>query len=315
MTFWYQQHSLLALLLSPLSLLYRSVMALRYLAYQRGWFPITRVSKPVVVVGNLTVGGTGKTPVIIELVKQLQALGYRPGVISRGYGGKPPSLPFCVRPDSSAAQAGDEPILIAQKTQCPVIVDPNRPRAAQYAIDTAHCDVILSDDGLQHYALARDVELILNDAVRGNGNGWCLPAGPLREPIARGQRSHFQLNGANVTVDRCYPLLTPESACELEQFTGPVHAVAGIGNPNTFFDLLRKQGLEIVEHAYPDHHRFTPQDLEFEHDYPIIMTEKDAVKCRAFAQPNQFVLSIRAQLPEHLLPALQQHLNRSLSDG
>lgn len=306
MTFWYQTGSLWTWLLAPISGLYRGVIGLRRAAYQAGLIKSVRVDKPVIVVGNITVGGTGKTPVIIELAKQLQTQGYKPGVISRGYGGKPPQLPYHVTPDSQVHHSGDEPLLIAQKVNCPVVVDPNRPRAANYAIHTLGCDILLSDDGLQHYALHRDVEIIVQDNERGLGNGFCLPAGPLREPVSRLASVDYILEGANVTIDRCYALGSPTDACDLQSMDGPFHAVAGLGNPDKFFQFLRHHKLDIIEHPFPDHHVFDENDLMFNDDNPIIMTEKDAVKCRAFAQENHIVLAIRAQLPNDLLTVIQK---------
>lgn len=308
MTFWYKKNWLNYLLL-PLSWCYQSIMSIRRWCYQTRWFKSYRSPAPVIVVGNLTVGGTGKTPVVIELAKQLTNLGYKPGIVSRGYGGKAPEYPFLVSNNADVNFSGDEPKLIAKRTNCPVVVDPKRPRAAQFLLNNFSCDIVLSDDGLQHYAMDRDVEIVVQDSQRGNGNSFCLPAGPLREPIKRLASVDYVLTKLQPNVDTVYQLNNPEKTLELKDFS-KVHAVAGIGNPNKFFNLLRDNGVEVIEHPFPDHHRFRAKDLAFNDDLPIIITEKDAVKCDAISAPNCWVLAISVTLPEKLYLGLHKQLQK-----
>jgi len=294
---WYERASGAALL-RPLSWLFALAVAARRAAYALGLRRSTRLPVPVIVVGNLTVGGTGKTPFAIWLVSQLVASGIRPGVVSRGYG-RGSDAPRLVEAGSPAADVGDEPLLIHRRTGRPVAVGRERVVAARL-LATQNVDVIIADDGLQHLALARDCELVLIDGARGFGNGLMLPAGPLREGSARlrtvdavilldgsGERSLagrpvFQMRLAATSV---LPLAGPsDAALPLASLAGQrVHAVAGIGHPERFFRTLRAAGLEVIPHAFPDHHAFTAADLAFDDDLPILMTEKDAVKCAPFA--------------------------------
>lgn len=257
-----------------------------------------RLPVPVIVVGNIAVGGTGKTPITLALIEQLRALGATPGVLSRGYGGAGP-FPLQVTPATAPAQCGDEPLLIAQRAGVPVCVAPSRV-VAGLALLAAHpeVDVLLCDDGLQHYALVRDLELCVMDGTRGHGNGHRLPAGPLREPPVRMAACALVLvNGADagphgpqalrfdLVADHALALHTGERR-PLSAFAGrAVDAVAGIGHPQRFFDLLRRAGMQVRGHAFADHHAFSPADLAFAEALPVLMTEKDAVKCRALAQP------------------------------
>lgn len=290
-----------SVLLRPLSWLYALAVALRRAAYACGLRRVTRLATPVVVVGNLTVGGTGKTPFVVWLVTQLAAAGHRPGVVSRGYGRRG-DAPRLVDDGASAVQAGDEPLLIRRRTGRPVAVGRQRPVAARL-LETQNVDVIVADDGLQHLALARQCELVLIDGARGFGNGLMLPAGPLRESAARLRRidAVVMLDGTRelslagrpvfhmrLEADRVVPLGTrADTALPLAQLAGQrVHAVAGIAHPERFFRTLAAAGLEPLAHAFPDHHVFTAADFAFDDDLPILMTEKDAVKCAAFASPR-----------------------------
>lgn len=293
MKFWYQP-SLLAYLLVPISWLYRSVIALRRWCYQIGIFKTHRLNVPVIVVGNISVGGTGKTPFVIALVEQLQQQGLKPGVVSRGYGARASKYPLAISKDVDPKQCGDEPFLIAQRTNCPVVVDPNRPRAADHLLQLYDCNVIISDDGLQHYALARDYEIVL----RRDNNGFCLPAGPLREPLSRLKSVDYVINDLRIGHDGVYQLNQVAQKKSLTEFN-TVHAVAGIAHPERFFSLLADAGLNVIKHPFPDHHSFSSEELEFS-DFPVIMTEKDAVKCRSFAYTNHWVLPITAELPTDL---------------
>lgn len=308
MMFWYH-NSWVTMLLLPFSWLYRAIIRMRRWCYDNRWFLKYRSKAPVIVVGNLTVGGTGKTPVVIELAKQLADMGYKPGVVSRGYGGRAPQYPFIVTKQADVNHSGDEPLLIAQKTDCPVVVDPDRPRAASHLLDNFHCNIILSDDGLQHYALERDVEIVVQDPQRGNGNNHCLPAGPLREPIKRLESVDFVLTHIDAKLDCIYSLNNPDKKISITEFKR-VHAVCGIGNPEKFFALLRAHNIDVIEHPKTDHHHFTQEDFQFDDDYAIIITEKDAVKCHRFGLKNCWVLAIAVELPEKLFTGLQKHLHR-----
>lgn len=270
-----------------------------------------RLTVPVIVVGNITVGGSGKTPLTIALARVLQQRGWRPGVVSRGYGGRSRDRPRRVSVDDDPLDVGDEPLLIVR--HCPVVVDPRRPRGASRLVELG-CDVVLADDGLQHYALGRDIELVMVDGERRFGNGFCLPAGPLREPLSRLREVDFIVaNGAAQSGEFAMrlPMRTVVSLRQPEQ-THPladwrdraVHAVAGIGHPERFFRQLREAGLRVEAHPFPDHHRFRPEELAFPGDKPILMTEKDAVKCRLFATARHWVVPVEAELPAALLESL-----------
>jgi tetraacyldisaccharide 4'-kinase len=289
---WYGSHPL-SLLLAPLGAAFAAVAAARRRAYHSGLLRSVKLPVPVIVVGNITVGGTGKTPLVIWLVETLRTMGHRPGVVSRGYGGRARTWPQRVTADSDPALVGDEPVLIARRCACPVVTAPQRVSAARTLLAEYDCDVIVSDDGLQHYALARDLEIVVMDGARRLGNGRCLPAGPLREAPSRLQHVDIVVIngearagecGLRLVGERSRALLDPSLEQPLDHWrSGTVHAVAGIGNPARFFAHLRKHGLEVVEHAFPDHHRFQSRDIAFGDGRPVLMTEKDAVKCRAFA--------------------------------
>ena len=300
-------------LLRPLELLFRLAAFVRRSLYRLGLLSVYRSEKPVVVVGNITVGGTGKTPVVIALVEALQAAGLRPGVVSRGYGATGGQFPLRVSASSSAADCGDEPLLIFRRTGCPCVVSPSRPDAVRALLAGPPVDVVISDDGLQHYALARDMEIAVIDARRGTGNGFCLPAGPLREPRSRLETVDFvlyrggddPLAGVPYELDALVNMATGERrTLAAEAFPGPVHAVAGIGQPEQFFHSLRAVGLDIEPHVFPDHHAYSAADLSPLDDRPIIMTEKDAVKCAAITGMQTWYLQISARLPDDVVRAV-----------
>lgn len=292
--------------LLPLSALYCAVVAARRWSYRIGVKKPHRLNVPVIVVGNLTVGGTGKTPLVIWLARFLRAQGYHPGLIARGYGGKAAHWPQTVTADSNPAQVGDEPVLLVRATGCPMVVAPDRVAAARALLAENDCNVIISDDGLQHYALGRDIEIAVIDGERRFGNGHCLPAGPLREPASRLSGVDLIVaNGAamageyalRVEADDAVNLVSGERHA-LEHFRAqPVHAIAGIGHPARFFNALRETGLSIETHAFPDHHAYRPDDLAFG-DAALLMTEKDAVKCHDFARPNFWSVGTRVGLPD-----------------
>lgn len=302
---WYRR-SLWTAVLLPLSWFFRSVAMLRRTAYRRRVLKSTRLEVPVIVVGNLTVGGTGKTPLVIWLSEFLQQSGYRPGIISRGYRGEARHWPQQVRPDSDPVSVGDEAVVIARRTGCPMAVGPDRIAAGEALLQHHDCDVIVSDDGLQHYRLQRDVEIVVIDGVRRFGNGECLPAGPLREPVGRLQQADLVVTTGMATHGEyamAYAgkdlrnLLDESQVQPAAAFSGEqVHAVAGIGNPAQFFDKLRGLGLEVIEHPFADHHPFCKNDILFGDDLPVVMTEKDAVKCRRFAEAHFWYLPIEVKI-------------------
>ncbi|UAY98154.1 tetraacyldisaccharide 4'-kinase [Dickeya dadantii] len=309
-------------LLLPLSLLYGLISHLIRLSYRCGWRNVWRAPVPVVVVGNLTAGGNGKTPVVIWLVEQLQQQGYRVGVVSRGYGGKTDSYPLRVTDDVTTAQAGDEPVLIYQRTGAPVAVAPKRRDAVEALLAHQPLDVIVTDDGLQHYALARDMELVVVDGVRRFGNGWWLPAGPMRERASRLRSVDAVIvNGGEAKNGEIAMQLTAGDAVNL--LTGerrtvsalpPLVAMAGIGHPPRFFATLKAQECTLVrEVAFADHQHWQAEELQAltaNDQQPLIMTEKDAVKCRAFARANWWYLPVDAELSAPESALLLQRLTR-----
>ena len=299
----------------PLAALYGSVVRLRDGLYRTGVLRSVRLPAPVVVIGNISVGGTGKTPLTIAVAAALRARGYRPGVVTRGYGGSQrEALLLGEAPDP--AQVGDEPCLI-RASGVPVAVGRDRPAAARLLLD-AGCDVLIADDGLQHYRLARDVEICVIDGTRRFGNRRLLPAGPLREPLSRLQRVDLRVCNGGVAEAGEYPMqlrggdaiaLDDGRTQALASFGGQrIHAVAAIGNPQRFFDSLRAAGIEVIGHAFPDHHGFVPADLDFADGLPLLMTDKDAVKCRRFARPDWWRVPVQAELPQVFYEALGERL-------
>ena len=319
--YWYTRSPWLVLL-TPVSLLYRIAVWLRRLAYRAGLARSHRLAVPVIVVGNITVGGTGKTPLVAWLADYLQSQGYRPGIISRGYGGRASSWPQQVRPDSDPNIVGDEPVLLAGITGCPMAVAPNRVAAARALIGHSDCNVIISDDGLQHYALQRDLEIAVIDGIRRFGTGFSLPAGPMREPVKRLQEVDLVVvNGLGsgtehpmrVILGEARNLIDSTLTRELSEFAGQmVHAVAGIGNPERFFQALQQAGMRLVCHAFPDHHRFTAADIEFGDGKPVLMTAKDAVKCRGFAAENAWHVSLKVEMSAEFCAQLDALLEARL---
>jgi len=278
-----------ARLLAPVAWAYAGVMRARRQAYRAGVFPVARFERPVVVVGGITAGGSGKTPLVMHVVACLRSQGYRPGVVSRGYGGTPPHQPLWVEPATSPGRAGDEPALIARSLAVPVVVDRVRPRGVRALIDEAGCDVVVSDDGLQHYAMDRKVEIAVIGADDGPGTARCLPAGPFREPWGRLAEVDMIVrnNGEKRAGEHAMRLrltgfqpLAGGAVRDTGTFSGRrVHAVAGIGHPDGFFAALTTLGLEVIPHPFPDHHRFERSDFRRMIGAPIVMTGKDAVKC------------------------------------
>jgi tetraacyldisaccharide 4'-kinase len=315
---WYGRHWV-AVVLLPAALLFRSIAALRRLLYRVGIFSVFRASVPVVVVGNLTVGGTGKTPVVMALCAWLKSQGWRPGIVSRGYGGRVRGAEAVfVDNNSSADEVGDEAVLLLREAQCPVAVAPRRAAAVDLLLRKSTCNIVVTDDGLQHYALYRDVEIVVLDGVRRLGNGWCLPAGPLREPPSRLNSADFVLTTSPQSpteyqirrvANRLRNVRDPRRTLLLEALRGRmVHAVAGIGHPGQFFATLRDAGLDVIEHAFPDHHAFSAEDLPAGSNSLVVMTQKDAVKCEACCHGDCWYLELRAQLEERFFAALATRL-------
>jgi tetraacyldisaccharide 4'-kinase len=308
-----------SILLMPLSLIFCTLVQLRYRLYRLGIMRSTRLPVPVIVVGNITVGGTGKTPLVIWLANFLRQAGYRPGIVTRGYRGHSRTWPVAVNATTTAEQVGDEAVLLARHCGCTVLAGPDRVAAARLHVEQG-CNVIVSDDGLQHYRLRRDLEMAVIDGMRRFGNRLCLPAGPLREPVSRLRSVSVRVaNGApesgelgmTLVPTGIYSLANPDQRMSLDHFrTGPVHAVAGIGNPERFFSSLRDLGLKVIPHPFPDHHAFMPGELEFGDELPVIMTEKDAVKCQPFASARCWVLAVEARpdmaLGEQILKRLKE---------
>jgi tetraacyldisaccharide 4'-kinase len=313
---WYRL-SVVSLLLFPLSLVFRLLVALRRLLFRAGALSSVRVRVPVIIVGNLTVGGTGKTPLILALVDALRAKGLRPGVLSRGHGGTDPG-PRAVSGSDDAAQVGDEPVLLAERSGCPVWIGADRAAAAR-ALLAAHprCDVILCDDGLQHYRLQRDFEIAVEDE-RGFGNGLLLPAGPLREPAAR-RVDATVVNGAEAKPGAFRMRLAPAGLYRVDGQGAPLaqselsgkrlHAVAGIGNPERFFEGLSRMGLAFSAHPFPDHHAFQAAELEFADCDFVLMTEKDAVKCRHFGRRDLIAVRVEAELDSALAELILERID------
>lgn len=303
----------------PLAALYGDATAARRWMYRHRWLRSERLPVPVIVVGNIVAGGAGKTPLTIALVQGLRERGFRPGVVSRGYGGTA-RAPMLLGAQPNPAVAGDEPALIRMRTGRPVAIAAKRVLAARLLVSEG-VNVIITDDGLQHYALARDVEICVVDGVRRSGNGRLLPAGPLREPVSRLRTVDFVVcNGGDardgeiamhLVLADAVTIAEPARASPLTAFAGKrAHAVAGIGHPPRFFDALRALGIDVVAHPFPDHHRYTAADLEFGDGLPVLMTEKDAVKCRAFAKENVWAVPVTAELPVSFFDAVAKRLER-----
>jgi tetraacyldisaccharide 4'-kinase len=300
--------------LRSLALLFAGTVALRAWLYRRGLLRTHRLRVPVIVVGNLVAGGSGKTPLTIALARGLAAQGWRPGIVSRGYGRRsrdPVRAGAGVPPEV----CGDEPLLIARQTGLPVFVDSDRVAAARRLVAEG-CNLIIADDGLQHRRLGRDIEIEVIDGERRHGNGRLIPAGPLREPA--GRRVDLRVANGGTAGEGEWPMRLVLGQAEpleggaprpLASFAGaPVHAVAGIGNPGRFFASLRELGLAPIEHAFPDHHAFMREDLRFTPAHPLLMTEKDAVKCVDFPLAGAYAVPVRAELPAGFFAQLHERL-------
>ena len=320
---WYDTDAPVPLPARAIEPVYAALAGLRRTLYARRWLRGAHPGVPVVVVGNVTAGGTGKTPLTVAIVQRLQDAGWTPGIASRGYGRSGRDA-LWVDASTTAEQAGDEPLLIARRTGARVRVDRRRADAAR-ALANAGCDIVVCDDGLQHYRLARDLEIEVVDGRRRYGNGRLLPAGPLREPAERAQACDFRVvNLADGSAGEAgfgeWPMrlvvgdaqpLRGRRARPLASFAGQrVHAVAGIGDPARFFHMLKARGIAVVPHAFCDHHAYRSEDLAFTSPLPVLMTEKDAVKCAAFAPEDSYAVPIRAELPEAFWAAFLDRLDR-----
>ncbi len=323
--FWYKRHCL-RWLLYPAAFVYRTVVVVRRYCLQH--FYQQHFSVPVIVVGNLTVGGVGKTPLVVALAQQFKSRGLRVGIVSRGYGAGVTHFPHEVFVNEPAVLVGDEPLLLAKKTGCPVVIAPRRAHAVQYLLDKYQSQVVISDDGLQHYAMGRAIEIVVVDGLRGFGNGLCLPAGPLREPVKRLKQVDFIVVNGGALSDDLYTdklmsctkkivyrmdlqpgkltHLMSGQPIQLEQLSYPVAAIAAIGHPQRFFATLRALGVYFNAYSYADHHPFQPAELCFE-EKTVVMTEKDAVKCYPFATNGMYFLPVTAQLCDGFWTALWSH--------
>lgn len=331
---WYDRRPWwLLVLLLPLTLAFAALAAGRRAGYRMGLFPVKRVNRPVIVVGNISVGGTGKTPLVMWLAQSLQARGQKVGIVTRGYGGSSNRWPREVTAGVTAAEVGDEPAMMAARTGAIVVAGPDRVAAAELAIRRG-AEVILSDDGLQHYRLHRDGEIAVIDAQRGLGNGLLLPAGPLRESASR-------LDGVDLLVSTQRVEGTPPGSSQgwppaldsvvarmrlreaislvdgehraLTAFAGkPVHAVAAIGHPDAFFTALQRLGLQVIAHPLPDHAQLTLADIVFDDAAPVLMTEKDAVKCRGFAQSRHWAVRMDLDLNDAAVAKMAAVVEQSL---
>ena len=341
MTHAWEQDSRWLKLLLPLSWLFIAISGMRR-AYLQSRYQCNGQSQsqsnsksfaaPVIIVGNISVGGSGKTPLIVALVKALTQRGFKPGVVSRGYGGKAQSYPLSVNAQTAVSESGDEPLLIAQLAQCPVVVDADRRAAVAYLLAHHDCNLVLSDDGLQHYRLHRDIEIVVVDGLRGFGNGRCLPAGPLREgPERLNQADFVVVNGKSTAaldlgdIRSDQMQIAPRRMTQLSSAIGQpvelwvqahaikrVHAVAAIGNPQRFANTLEQLGLYVALHGHDDHGSLTAEDLSFEDNLPVIITAKDAVKLLAHGTDsladNIWVLEIEAQFDNDFIDRLAAKL-------
>ena len=309
---WYGNKKSLQWILRPFSWFYKLTSQLRR-CYLSRFCQIT-CPVPLIVVGNISVGGVGKTPLVIELAQKIQEKGLRVGVVSRGYGSTIKRFPYEVQLLDLASRVGDEPLLIAQKTGCPVVIAPQRNAAIAYLLEHHQSQIIISDDGLQHYKMGRAIEIAVIDGTRGLGNGLCLPAGPLREPVARLKQVDMVVVNEGVW-ENAHPMkLMPGAVMKLatmepincDLLAGNIVAVAAIGNPQRFYSTLSQLGIKFTPHSYPDHYQFKPDELNFG-ESAVIMTEKDAVKCRAFSTDKMYFLPVKATLNDAFWEALWSH--------
>lgn len=325
---WYKQ-GFVSYLFLPLTLVFWLLMITRKFLFAVGLKTQQKSKIPVIVVGNITVGGTGKTPFVIYLVKLLKSMGYKPGIVSRGYGAKEDEntpFPRLLTSDMDVALSGDEPKLLALRANVPVVIDPKRANAVSFISEQTDCDIIISDDGLQHYSMGRDLEVVLIDQQRGLGNGWLLPVGPLRESKSRLKTvdlvvENSGFNNSNEEQDYALTASSPyqlENA-ELELKTKTVHLISGIGNPQRFLDTAEGMGFKVASTTWlPDHHNFTLSDFShFSENDLVLMTEKDAVKCLPLADKtnskNWYVLPISAAISDTIEQELKSKITNLMT--
>lgn len=326
----WQKRGIWAWLTFPLSVLVCLIAGIKRKLYTGAYLKQARLNTPLIVVGNLSVGGAGKTPLVVHLSKILLEQGYRPGILCRGYKGKAKSWPQLATAQSDPLQLGDEPVMLAMQTDCPIMAGPDRTVSATRLIDQHRCNVIVSDDGFQHLKLARDIDIVVIDGGRGLGNGWCLPSGPLREsPLALRSADMLVMHGEEANhlsplpegstrynmrlkPGTPYHLHKPSSAEDIERLKKiRLHAIAGIGHPQRFFALLHKLGFEIIEHAFPDHHAYLETDLQFADTLAVITTEKDAIKLAGFkSERTIWVLPVVADIEAAFDAAILKKLHR-----
>ncbi len=307
--YWYKPAEQVPFALKTLSKVFAFISLQRKRSYLNSPSKVYRAPVPLVVVGNIFVGGTGKTPLVIALIELLTENGIKAGVVSRGYGGQKLKKPELVFAHSDPLFVGDEPVLIATRAKCPVVVFPRRADAIKTLLTNNDVELILSDDGLQHYAMARDIEIVVIDGERRVGNGLLLPAGPLREPVSRlnsvdycvvnGDAENPNEHSMQLTVSEAYALNDDTKKIPLSTLQGQtVNAVAGIGNPSRFFDALKTFNINVLERSFPDHYAYKLEDLCFSNDFPILLTEKDAVKCRYLPLRDVWVVPVVADLEQ-----------------
>lgn len=312
---WWYRRNLLSYILWPLSLLWQWAMILRQNLYKRGVFTTTHFPVPIIVVGNLTVGGTGKTPVIIAMTELLQEMGFKPGIVSRGYGGALKKGAYLVTADSNATLVGDEPLLLARRLNCPLAIGSQRVEAVNLLLAHHDCDVVLSDDGLQHLAMGRAMELIVVDGQRQFGNGFCLPAGPLRESLKRLHSTHWIIYHSMDPLyeyhfflqPQCFrSVRQPELKRSLQSFAHQiVDVIVAIGHPQRFLEALQALQIKVKAKIFRDHHNYTAAELSEYKNSTLLMTEKDAVKCAAFNLTDAWYLEVSAVLSEALCSHLR----------
>lgn len=315
LAFWHRKN-LFTYVLVPFSWLFQ------LLCKVRRWYYLHRQQNfrvPIIIVGNISLGGTGKTPLVGWLANYLLSQGLRPGIVMRGYGGQGKSIE--VNPLSDVKVVGDEALLLARNCGCPVVVGRNRPEAVEILLNHfPQVDIVISDDGLQHYALARDLEIAVIDGRRRFGNGYCLPAGPLRESSRRLKEIDFVVTNGKACNNEwemttklsanAYQVAQPQQVCSLDDFSGKtVHAVAGIGHPERFFLMLQAKGIHVIKHSFEDHYFFKESDLCFSDNLPILMTEKDAVKCLSFAPLQAWFVPLEVNMPEAFSNLLLRRIN------
>jgi tetraacyldisaccharide 4'-kinase len=318
---WYRSsYTGLTLVLLPLSWIFSQIVALRRRLYRCGLLKTHEFATPVIVVGNITVGGTGKTPFVIWLAHFLKEQGFKPGVVSRGYGGTKNQTPRFVTPASLASEVGDEAILLWRRTSCPVVIGANRVEAVKALLANSDCNIVISDDGLQHYRLGRQLEIAIVDGLRRFGNQCALPAGPLREPISRLAEVDFVVTQQQTLPGEYQMSLHGDTlvSVTMGNIKKPivdfnqknVHGVAAIGDPKRFFDKLRSLGMNVIEHRFPDHYLYQKTDIDFHDDLPVVMTEKDSVKCEKLADERHWYMPVKVKMEDQFKTNLLKKLSQ-----